>query len=64
MKYRVLEITNNPDGYPEAAKDSQEFPHMVKRVNDEFDLFIVDESGQWWPADEFFDMVDLAEFKS
>ena len=46
MKYRVVKITKNVDEYPECAKDTAEFPHLVRYVSDEMDLFIVDEAGK------------------
>jgi len=61
--YRVVSITNNIPDYPESEADTNEFPHIVKYVDDEQDSFVIDaETGQFWPADEFFSMVDVKEF--
>lgn len=62
-KYRVVQITNNVADYPECADDTEEFPHMVKYVGDEMDIFVVDEEGKFWPASEFFYMKEIKEFK-
>lgn len=61
MKYRVLRITNNVEEYPE--NDNEEFPHIVRYVEDEFDLFIVDETGHFYPARDFFYMNSMSEFQ-
>lgn len=63
MKYRVVKITKNIEGYPECKKDTEQFPDMVKYVADEMDLFIVDETGKFWPASEFFHIEDIEEFE-
>lgn len=64
MIYRVLKITNNVSGYPECKKDTEEFPYLVQKVEDEMDLFIVDENGTDYPANEFFYMVSVEEFQA
>lgn len=63
MEYRVVNISNNIDEYPECKKDTEQFPHLVKHVGDEMDTFIVDENGKFWPAGEFFSMVTVINFK-
>lgn len=58
-KFRVLHISNNLDEYPQCVKDSDEFPHMIAYVDDEYAMFILDETdGNIYPAGEFFYMVD------
>lgn len=63
MKYRVVRISNNIEEYPDCAQDTKEFPHLIERVSDEMDVFIVADSGEWWPASEFFHMVDIHMFE-
>jgi hypothetical protein len=62
MKYRVVQITKSVERYPECATDTAEFPDLVKYVDDEMDLFVVDEIGHFWPAHEFFYMQTLTHF--
>jgi len=63
-RLRVVKITNNIDSYPEAVEDTAAFPHLVDRVEDEYDLFIVDEeTGEWWVADEFFQSEEVRYFR-
>jgi hypothetical protein len=63
MKYRVVKITKDVDRYPECAADTEEFPQLVKYVDDEMDLFIIDEAGQCVaPASEFFYIHDVPIF--
>lgn len=64
MRYRCVKITDNLPDYPECKKDTEEFPHLVDRVSDEMDLFIVDENGEDYPADEFFSIVEIDKFKT
>lgn len=62
-KFRVLRITNNPEEYDHAVADSEEFPELVEEIGDEYAEFILDLStGETYPADEFFCMVDVFEF--
>lgn len=64
MRFRRLRITNNPDKYTEAKKDSEEFPHLVDLVKDEFEIFILDENTkEYFFANEFFYMVDIETFQ-
>jgi hypothetical protein len=62
MKYRVLSITNNPPKYPEIAMDSAEFPELVEDVEDEQELFIMDETGTFYKANWFFYTLEVKEF--
>ena len=64
MHYRVVKITKNPAGYPEAVKDTEEFPELVARVEDETEIFIVDETGEAHIASEFFYEVAISGFTS
>lgn len=60
---KVVRVTNNPDEYPEFAEASVEFPELVEYIDDESATFIVDpETGDFWPADEFFHMVAVTAF--
>lgn len=38
----VVQVTNNPDDYPELAEVSADYPELVKCVEDEADIFVVD----------------------
>jgi len=61
--FRVLKITNNLENYPECEKDTLEFPSLVAEVSDEMETFILNlETNRWFPANEFFMMVDLESF--
>lgn len=60
---RVVTVTNNPDDYPDFAEASIEFPELVKRIEDEFAILVVDsETGEFWPAAEFFHMCAVTAF--
>lgn len=57
MRFRLVKITKNVERYPECAQDTEEFPHLVDRVSDEMDSFVVmvgKETEKFWPAGEFF----------
>lgn len=61
--YKVVKIANNLKDYPDCKEDTNAYPELVKHVQDEMDLFIVDEdSGEWFPSNEFFYMVKLTTF--
>lgn len=60
-----VHITNNLDKYPECARASRKFPHLVSRVEDEVGTFIVYPNKpltRWWPANEFFAMTNVTVF--
>ena len=66
--FRVVEITNNPSEYPEAVKDTEEFPDLIEEIEDEAALFVVQildgKAFQYWPAAEFFMMIKIKTFES
>ena len=62
MKFNVVKITNNLDDYPECKNDTENYPSLVEYVDDEMELFIVDEEGNSWAAGEFFFMVNMSKF--
>ena len=64
MEYRVVKITNNIKDYPECAEDTEMFSHLVKHIEDEMDIFIVAENGDFWQADEFFHMTSIVQFRT
>jgi len=64
MKYRVLRITNNMEEYPRCEKDTTEFPELVRYVEDEMDMFVMDENGAFCNADEFFMTHNILEFEA
>ena len=62
-KLRLVIVTNNPEEYPQHREDSEEFPHLVDRVEDEIELFIVDdEDGGYWEARDFFNCTNVTHF--
>ena len=62
-KLRVVRVTKNLEDYPDCRQDTEEFPFLVKFIQDEAATFIVDESDgcSFWPADEFFLMTNIKE---
>ena len=66
MKYKVITVTNNLNEYPHYREATLAHPELVDRVGDECETFVVDETGQYWPADEFFAMADnnVVEFET
>ena len=63
MRYRLVNISNNLADYPDSVEDTENFPHLVKYVEDEQLLMIVQlGTDNVWPGDEFFHMVDFKEF--
>lgn len=61
IEFRVIMITNDLEGNPECRKDTEEFPEMVRYVEDEVEVF-VSGAGDFWPARDFFDMVSVTHF--
>jgi hypothetical protein len=66
MKYKVITVTNNVNEYPQYRKSTLEHPELVDLICDECATFVVDETNQYWPADEFFAMADnnVVEFET
>jgi len=60
--YQVVSISTNLAEYPECEADTLAYPDLVQRVEDEQALFIIDGLGEAYPADEFFNMVDVRTF--
>ena len=58
MKYYVVRIMKD-----KSNADTKEFPHLIKYLegNDE-GLFVVNESGEFYPAGEFFYLKEVTEF--
>ena len=52
MKFKVITVYANSD-HP-----------MAGRVEDEYDLFVENEVGNFYPASEFFYMTSVKEFES
>jgi len=50
--------------YPECVANTAEFPHLVKYVEDDMEIFVIGPShpNQFWRAKEFFLTVDLTSF--
>ena len=62
-KLRVVRVTNNLETNPDCLADTKEFPHFVSYVEDVCVMFVVDTTaGRFWPANEFFRMVNVTEF--
>ena len=58
MNCRIVSVSKTGDSID--FPDNNEFPHLIQYVSDEEDLFIVNEdTGDFWPADEFFMMVTI-----
>jgi len=57
MIYKVVKVT---------AENEEVYPHISSYVNDEEDLFVIDENGEFWSASEFFYMhgVDIKTFET
>ena len=54
-RLEIVRVTNNPSEYPDFGKASAEYPELVKHIEDECAVFVVDsETGNFWPAAEFF----------
>ena len=65
MNYRVVSITNNVGEYPESAKDTENFPHLVQHLEDEHELFVVRlGTDDFWCADDFLQMVGIRDFST
>lgn len=64
MRCRVVKITTDLASYPQCQEDNLAYPDLVNYlVEDEYKEFVVDlDSDNYWPADEFFDMVDVRDF--
>ena len=62
MKYRVVKISNSVEEYPDCVADTKEFPHLIKHIEDEMQLFVIAENGDFWDAEEFFNMNSITEF--
>lgn len=57
LKLLVVTVTNKPELCPEYAEASARFPELVKYVEDDSAMFVVDpDRGNFWPANEFFYM--------
>ncbi len=54
--YQVVSIARNVGIYPECAADTAAFPHLVKQLENEQELFIIeaDNPSVFYPAAEFF----------
>ena len=60
---KIVTVTRKPDLCPEYAEASAEYPKLVKYVEDDSAVFVVDpETGNFWPAAEFFHMCAVTTF--
>lgn len=55
MIYKVVNVL---------SEGEKEFPHISPYVNDEEDLFVIDDNGEFWSASEFFYMKKVTSFKT
>jgi len=63
--FRVLQITNKIDEYPDCKEDTLEFPDLVEEVEDEMEIFILCvETDEFWKSREFFSQVTMKTFNS
>lgn len=61
-KLYVAYVTNDVKNNPGCKEDTERFPYLIPYVEDECELFVVDESTEnFWQASEFFDMTDCKE---
>ena len=61
MNYRVVSVSKTGDSID--FPDNDEFPYLIKDIEDEEQLFVVNENTKkYWPADEFFMMVSIKRF--
>ncbi len=64
MEFIVVGISRDVVANPEDKEDTELYPHLVKYLRN-FDSrqFVVDlDTGDFWPADEFFDMNKVRRF--
>ena len=62
-EFAVVWVTNNLEENPEYREDTEMYPHLVDEVEDEIQGFVVDlETGDYWVAEEFFDMESVKNF--
>ena len=61
IEFRVVTVTNDLERNAECYNDTEEFPQCVPYVEDEVETFVVG-NDDFWPAREFFDMVDVTRF--
>ena len=62
MKYRVVTVGFNG---AQPMPDNDEFPGLVRYVDDESDVFVVQvDTGVFYPASEFFYMTNISEFET
>jgi len=61
--YRILKISSDLDKYPEAIQDTDNHPEVLPYLNDDFDLFVLnEETNHFWPAMHFFFGEDINRF--
>ena len=64
MEFAVVNITRDVEEHPEDRADTELCPHLVKHIrNADSAQFVVDlDTGDFWPADEFFAMNKVRRF--
>lgn len=64
MEFVVVNITTDLERNPEDREDTELYPYLVKAIrNAESAQFVVDsDTGDSWPADEFFVMNKVRRF--
>ena len=62
-KLQLVTVTNNLDKHPQYHEESEDFPWLVKQVEDEVETFVFDEEyGGYWKSREFFDRTNVTHF--
>ena len=63
MKYSVIMATENENDKPDFVPDAvwKDMQHHIK--DEEMSVVLRLEDNEWWPADEFFSMMDVKNFE-
>lgn len=57
-KFKILKITNNIKKYPEYKLDTEEYPYLIKYINnlEEIETFVISlVTNKIWVASHFFE---------
>lgn len=62
-KYRVVTVTNDLENNPEYAEDTIAYPDLIKYVEGDLAIFVIDlTNDKIYSHDEFFIVVGIKEF--
>lgn len=63
-KYRVVTVTNDLENNPEYAEDTIAYPDLIKYVEGDLAIFVIDlTNDNVYSHDQFFMMVAVKEFE-